>query len=241
MRTFGPPGFRHGQVAGDGDQVLFHWLGAVQSGQSGREPISASWRCSSSSGRPEIGTPHCGRIQLGTEVGRRPGELYGLHGHRVDWLRGKVQVADVMTRAGLRQWPKSKKSHRVVPVPPHILEGMSALMAGSPPDALVFTAAEGSPVDNGNFRDRIWYPADGQRASAVSRPGSCATPPPAGSSSTGCRCPTSRSSSAMRATGQLSGTLTRARRPRQGGAVVGPVHDARGAPVTRGRRRGRLS
>jgi integrase len=98
-------------------------------------------------------------IELGTEVGLRPGELYGLHGHRVDWLRGKVQVIDVMTRSGLRQWPKSKKFHRVVPVPAHILESMSALMTGRPRDALVFTAPEGGPVDDGNFRDRIWYPA----------------------------------------------------------------------------------
>jgi integrase len=98
-------------------------------------------------------------IELGTEVGLRPGELYGLHGHRVDWLRGKIQVIDVMTRKGLRQWPKSKKSHRVVPVPAYIMEGMSALMAGRPRDALVFTAPGGGPVDDGNFRDRIWYPA----------------------------------------------------------------------------------
>jgi integrase len=98
-------------------------------------------------------------IELGTEVGLRPGELYGLHGHRVDWLRGKIQVIDVMTRNGLRRWPKSKKSHRVVPAPAHIMEGMSALMAGRPRDGLVFTAPEGGPVEDGNFRDRVWYPA----------------------------------------------------------------------------------
>src|SRR2546421_696810 len=74
-------------------------------------------------------------IELGTEVGLRPGEIYGLHGHRVDWLRSQIQVIDVMTRRGLRQWPKSKKSHRIVPVPAHILEGMSALMAGRARDA----------------------------------------------------------------------------------------------------------
>jgi integrase len=107
----------------------------------------------------EIGARWHTLIELGTEVGLRPGELYGLHGHRVDWLRGKIQVIDVMTRTGLRQWPKSKKSHRIVPVPPYILEGMSALMAGRARDALVFTAPEGGPVDDGNFRDRIWYPA----------------------------------------------------------------------------------
>ena len=32
-------------------------------------------------------------------------------------------------------------------------------MAGRPRDALVFTAPEGGPDDDGNFRDRIWYPA----------------------------------------------------------------------------------
>lgn len=109
----------------------------------------------------EIGARWRTLIELGTEVGLRPGELYGLHGHRVDWLRGKIQVIDVVTRAGLRQWPKSKKSHRIVPVPAHILGGLSALMAGRPRDALVFTAPEGGPVDDGNFRDRVWYPAVG--------------------------------------------------------------------------------
>lgn len=98
-------------------------------------------------------------VELGTEVGLRPGELYGLHGHRVDWLRGKLQVIDVMTRKGLRQHPKSKRSHRVVPVPPRPLEGMSLLMAGRARDALVFTAPKGGPVTDGHFRNRVWYPA----------------------------------------------------------------------------------
>lgn len=97
--------------------------------------------------------------ELGMDVGLRPGELYGLHGHRVDWLRGQITVVDVMTRQGLRQWPKSKRSHRVVPVPPRTLESMSVLMAGRPRDALVFTAPEGGPVSYGHFRNRVWYPA----------------------------------------------------------------------------------
>lgn len=101
----------------------------------------------------------CTLIELGMDVGLRCGEIYGLHGHRVDWLRGKIEVADVMTRQGLRQWPKSKRSRRVVPVPPHILEGMSVLMAGRPRDALVFTAPHGGPVTDEHFRNRVWYPA----------------------------------------------------------------------------------
>jgi hypothetical protein len=37
-------------------------------------------------------------VELGMWVGLRPGELFGLHGHRVNWLRGTVEVIDVMTR-----------------------------------------------------------------------------------------------------------------------------------------------
>ena len=98
-------------------------------------------------------------IELGTQVGLRFEEIAGLHGHRVDWLRGHLTVVDVMTRAGLRQWPKSKKSHRTASVPAHVMTGMSALMTGRARDALVFTAPAGGAVDDGNFRDRVWYPA----------------------------------------------------------------------------------
>ena len=62
-------------------------------------------------------------IELGMQTGLRLGELTGLHGHRVDWLRGRIEVIDVMTRQGLRQWPKSKRSHRTVPVPPGVTRG----------------------------------------------------------------------------------------------------------------------
>ena len=98
-------------------------------------------------------------IELGTQVGLRFEEMAGLHGHRVDWLRGTLTVVDVMTRQGLRQWPKSKRSHRVVPVPPHVLESMSVLMAGRDRESLVFTAQAGGPVSDANFRNRVWYPA----------------------------------------------------------------------------------
>jgi len=99
-------------------------------------------------------------IELGSKTGLRPGELYGLHGHRVDWLRGTVEVIDVLTEKGeLRQWPKSKKSHRVVPVPAGVLEQMSVLMRGRPRDSLVFTGRRGGPVNRSNFATHVWYPA----------------------------------------------------------------------------------
>lgn len=97
--------------------------------------------------------------ELGMDVGLRPGEIYGLHGHRVDWMRGHLAVVDVATRQGLREYPKSMKSNRTVPIPPATLENMSRLMVGRARTELVFTAPDGGPIDDGHFRNRIWYPA----------------------------------------------------------------------------------
>lgn len=120
-------------------------------------------------------------VELGMDVGLRPGELYGLHANRTDWTRQLVHVTHVMTRYGLREYPKSRKSHRSVPVPERTIEGMSRLMKGrnafakctcpkvlpdgsrqpgdGPCPSLIFRAPQGGPIDDGNFRDRIWYPA----------------------------------------------------------------------------------
>jgi integrase len=127
--------------------------------------------------------------ELGMDAGLRLGELSGLHGHRVDFLRGRLAVVDVMTRQGLRQHPKSKRSHRVVPVPPVTLEGMSVLLADRERDGLVFTDSEGGPVSDRNFANRVWFR---RSRCAGSRPGSCATPRRPGWCRTGCRCTTSR-------------------------------------------------
>src|SRR5262249_10414771 len=107
----------------------------------------------------ELGEKWRTMIELGMQVGLRPGEMYGLHGHRVDWLRGRIEGVDVMTRRGLRQWPKSKRSHRIVPAPAATIVDMSVLMAGRDRDALVFTAPHGGPVTDEHFRNRVWYPA----------------------------------------------------------------------------------
>ena len=41
--------------------------------------------------------------ELGMQAGLRFEELAGLHEHRVDWLRGRIEVVDVQTRNGLRR------------------------------------------------------------------------------------------------------------------------------------------
>jgi integrase len=98
-------------------------------------------------------------VGLGMWVGLRPGEIFGLHGDRVAWLREQVEVTRVLTRAGLREYPKSRKSFRSVPVPPWQMPRLSALMTGRPLSAALFTAPRGGLVDDSDFRLRVWYPA----------------------------------------------------------------------------------
>lgn len=98
-------------------------------------------------------------VELGMDVGLRPGEIYGLHGHRVDWLRGLAHVTHVLTREGIREYPKSMMSNRSAPIPPHTLEGMSGLMRERPRDSIVFTAPGGGTINDSDFRMRVWYPA----------------------------------------------------------------------------------
>ncbi|MFC4122014.1 tyrosine-type recombinase/integrase [Nonomuraea zeae] len=117
-------------------------------------------------------------VELGMDVGLRPGEIYGLHTNRIDWLRGQVQVHYVMTRYGLREHGKSKKSRRTVPVPPETLAAMKTLMDDRQPwgectcprvlangarlpgrgpcPGLMFPAVKGGPIDDGDFRTRVW-------------------------------------------------------------------------------------
>ncbi|WP_211328448.1 hypothetical protein [Thermomonospora umbrina] len=143
-------------------------------------------------------------VEMGMDVGLRSGEIYGQHTDRVDWDRGLVAVTRVMTRYGLREYPKSRRSHRVVPVPPATMQA-TALELGAGrrwsgkctcpkvmPDGttrpgegscggLVFPAPMGGPIDDGNFRDRFWYPAVKAAGSAASPRRSCGTRRRAGS------------------------------------------------------------
>jgi integrase len=98
-------------------------------------------------------------VGLGMWVGLRPGEIFGLHGDRVHWLRQQVEVTRVLTRTGLREYPKSRKSHRIVPVPEWQMPRLSALMEGRPITSALFTAPKGGLVDDSDFRLRVWYPA----------------------------------------------------------------------------------
>lgn len=87
-------------------------------------------------------------------TGLRYEEAAGLHGHRVDWLRGVLHVVDVWTKHGVREYPKSKKSRREVPIEPEVLKRMSRLVEGRGRDGLVFEGPMGGPV---NYQTFYWH------------------------------------------------------------------------------------
>jgi integrase len=105
-------------------------------------------------------------IELGMWVGLRWQELAGLSAARVDWLRGEAHVTHVWTKYGIREYPKSRKSHRVVPVPDTTLAGMSRLMVGRDREELVFVGERGG-LSLTRFYQDAWYPAI--EASGVAR------------------------------------------------------------------------
>jgi integrase len=98
-------------------------------------------------------------VDFDMHVGPRIGELAGLMVDCVDTRLALVHVVRVAVDGVLREYPKSTKSYRSVPIPPHLLEDFDRLIfrkdAGDP----VFTAPAGGMLNDNNFRNRIFAPA----------------------------------------------------------------------------------
>lgn len=97
--------------------------------------------------------PYRTMAELSMWSGLRWEELAGLRGDGVDWLREIIPgIAWVMTKQGLRPYPKSEESDRVIPVPPHLMPALAKLMEGRDRQELVFMNIRKRPVAYGT-----WY------------------------------------------------------------------------------------
>ncbi len=94
-------------------------------------------------------------VDLDLHTGLRWGELGGLLVRNVDILHGLVHVQFVNDRGTLREYPKSKRSRRAVPIPPHLLVPMARAMSGRGPDDAVFVGAGGGLLDYDRSRT-VW-------------------------------------------------------------------------------------
>ncbi|MEV7508248.1 site-specific integrase [Streptomyces sp. NPDC091201] len=96
-------------------------------------------------------------------TGLRWGELAGLHEHRIDWRRGRLFVVEVNTKSGIKEYPKSSRSRREVPIPEHVLDALARHMRGRDRSGVVFTTVtkgrSGRLLDDGNWRTQTWWPA----------------------------------------------------------------------------------
>lgn len=78
----------------------------------------------------ELPEPHRSMVELMVWCGLRWGEAAGLRLVDVDWLRRRIQIVGAMeNRIGWKEYPKSAKSRRELPVPAWILDDLSAYIA----------------------------------------------------------------------------------------------------------------
>ncbi|MGI9118796.1 MAG: tyrosine-type recombinase/integrase [Acidimicrobiales bacterium] len=95
-------------------------------------------------------------------TGLRFGELAGLRRGRVDLLRRKLDVFEIVVEVRGHHYlgpPKTRAGKRGVPIAAFIAEELAAWTAGKEPDALVFPAPGGGPLRASAFRRRVWQPA----------------------------------------------------------------------------------
>ena len=99
-------------------------------------------------------------VRLDHRLGLRWGEIAGLHCHRVDLDRRELHVVEVLTRHdGVKDYPKSKKSRRTLPLTDAQAELLKIQMDGRDPKGLVFSQENGRPLDYNNWRRRVWLEA----------------------------------------------------------------------------------
>jgi integrase len=118
---------------------------AFDEGEDGRPvPQGAQWKA---------------MVAVACHSGLRSGELAGLDVGKVDFERGLIRVDQVMTKFGLRSYPKSDSSRRSAPVHQDALDLLWPVVADKPASAPVFPAPRGGRLDQSNFLKTVWHPA----------------------------------------------------------------------------------
>ena len=111
-----------------------------------------------------IGNRYRAAVLLGPYGGLRVGEMFGLRAKRVDVLRARVDVAEILVEvSGNLHFgpPKTKAGRRAVPLPRVAVDALSDHLRSNPadPEDLVFRSIDGDPTRLSNWRHRVWEPA----------------------------------------------------------------------------------
>jgi integrase len=96
-------------------------------------------------------------------TGLRLGEITALRRQDVNFLRRHLRVERTLTEVqGELRFadPKTEASRRTIQLPEFLVNLLAAHIAEYPdPSGLIFSAAEGGPIRQTNFRHRFWDPA----------------------------------------------------------------------------------
>lgn len=104
-------------------------------------------------------------LLLAAGTGMRQGECFGVTRDRVDFLRRTVTVDRQLIlmpgRPPFLAPPKTEASHRLVPLPQVVVDGLAVHLAAWPvdADALIFTTPAGEPIRRTGFSATVWRPA----------------------------------------------------------------------------------
>jgi integrase len=106
-------------------------------------------------------------IEVLLDTGLRYGELAGLHGSRVDFMRRELHVVETLTQRGqVKAYPKSAAGQRVIPLEERALLALAGAMEPWGRDGLVFRTITpgraGRPVVETPWRAHHWMPALGR-------------------------------------------------------------------------------
>ncbi|WP_168929745.1 site-specific integrase [Nocardioides sp. GY 10127] len=93
--------------------------------------------------------------------GLRWSEASALRLRDVDLLRARLHVRQTFSEIGGKLTVSTPKNHatRSVPIPAFVVSELEAQMTGKGPDDLIFSAPNGGPWSNSNFRARRYAPA----------------------------------------------------------------------------------
>lgn len=112
----------------------------------------------------ELAEPYATMVLFTAYTGLRWGEVTGLRLRRLDLMRGRVEVAEVLShyKAEARfHEPKTAGSQRAVSLPRFLVERMREHVTERAlgPDDLVFTTPRGKPLRSPNFLQTVYVPA----------------------------------------------------------------------------------
>ena len=105
--------------------------------------------------------------------GLRFGELAGLRRDRLDFMRRRIEVAEIAVEVSGHVHvgpPKTRSGHRSVPIPAPVADELEAWASGLEGEDLVFSAPAGGYLRAGQFRRRFWRPAIERAGLAPLRP-----------------------------------------------------------------------